>query len=125
MGQTETSCDSAERAFAPHPTPLVGDILYSSWGYDQTNVDFFQVVSVTKASVRVREIAKTCVEGRNDRVIPLVNRFTDTDPSGKLYRFRASDDGYGPSYSIKIESFALATQFDGRPKYQTPIGMGH
>ena len=35
----------------------VGDIFESSWGYDQTNVDFFQVVKlVGKTSVRVREV---------------------------------------------------------------------
>lgn len=34
----------------------VGDILYSSWGYDQTNIDFFQVVKATDKSVWIREI---------------------------------------------------------------------
>lgn len=34
----------------------VGDILYYSWGYDQTNIDFFQVVEVGAKSVKVREI---------------------------------------------------------------------
>ena len=24
--------------------PQIGDIVYSSWGYDQTNVDFYEVV---------------------------------------------------------------------------------
>jgi hypothetical protein len=35
----------------------VGDILYSSWGYDQTNVDFYQVTKVGDKSVWVRPIA--------------------------------------------------------------------
>ena len=35
----------------------VGDLFYTSWGYDQTNNDFFQVVElVGKTSVRVREV---------------------------------------------------------------------
>lgn len=35
----------------------VGDLFYSSWGYEQTNVDFFQIVEVVGASsVRVREV---------------------------------------------------------------------
>lgn len=35
----------------------VGDIFYTSWGYEQTNVNFFQVVQlVGKMSVRVREV---------------------------------------------------------------------
>jgi hypothetical protein len=36
----------------------VGDIVNTSWGYDQTNVDFFVVTRVTKACVWVRQIAK-------------------------------------------------------------------
>jgi len=39
-------------------TLKVGDILYTSWGYDQTNVDFFIVTRTTgKTRVYVREIA--------------------------------------------------------------------
>lgn len=35
----------------------VGDLFHSSWGYDQTNNDFFQVVAlVGDSSVRVREV---------------------------------------------------------------------
>lgn len=35
----------------------VGDLFSASWGYDQTNVDFFQVVAlVGESSVRVREV---------------------------------------------------------------------
>lgn len=35
----------------------VGDIFSASWGYEQTNVDFFQVVAlVGNSSVRVREV---------------------------------------------------------------------
>lgn len=35
----------------------VGDIFYSSWGYEQTNINFFQVVEIVgECSVRVREI---------------------------------------------------------------------
>jgi hypothetical protein len=36
----------------------VGDILYTSWGYDQTNVDFFAVTKVSGKRVWVREIAQ-------------------------------------------------------------------
>lgn len=35
----------------------VGDIFYASWGYEQTNNDFFQVIAlVGEQSVRVREV---------------------------------------------------------------------
>lgn len=35
----------------------VGDLFYTSWGYDQTNIDFFQVIKlVGDSSVRVRQV---------------------------------------------------------------------
>ncbi len=38
----------------------VGDVVEYSWGYDQTNVDFFQVVRVLKKSVEIAEIGQKC-----------------------------------------------------------------
>lgn len=38
----------------------VGDILHSSWGYDQTNVEFFEVVAVRPRALKIRQVeAKT------------------------------------------------------------------
>ena len=35
----------------------IGDIFYDSWGYDQTNIDFYQVVGLRgKSSVELRAI---------------------------------------------------------------------
>lgn len=38
----------------------VGDVAKTLWGYDQTNVEFFQVVEVKAKSVVVREIKQNC-----------------------------------------------------------------
>lgn len=40
----------------------VGDILRSSWGYDQTNIDYYQVVEVRGKAVIIREIGQEVVE---------------------------------------------------------------
>lgn len=41
----------------------IGDLFYTSWGYEQTNVDFFQVVAlVGESSVRVREVHPPVLE---------------------------------------------------------------
>lgn len=34
----------------------IGDVLYSSWGYDQTNREFYEVIKVGPVSLKVREI---------------------------------------------------------------------
>ncbi len=36
----------------------MGQIFYDSWGYDQTNVNFFQITEVGRKSVKIREIAQ-------------------------------------------------------------------
>ena len=40
----------------------VGTILYESWGYDQTNIDFYQVVRVSDKSVWFSPIKSNTVE---------------------------------------------------------------
>lgn len=37
----------------------VGHVLHSSWGYEQTNVEFYEVVAVRPTSIQLREIAGT------------------------------------------------------------------
>lgn len=49
-------------AVSGHPFK-VGDALYASWGYDQTNIDFFEVVDVLPKSVKVRPIGQIRIEG--------------------------------------------------------------
>lgn len=42
---------------------LVGDLFRMSWGYEQTNVDWFQVVSlIGSSSVRVREVCPPVIK---------------------------------------------------------------
>lgn len=57
----------------------VGDLFHTSWGYEQTNVDFFQVVErKSPTRVVIRQIAKETVEETSwcsDRVSPLKDTF--------------------------------------------------
>lgn len=43
----------------------VGDIFYTSFGYDMTLVNFYQVIKVMPKSVSVREISSGIVDGDN------------------------------------------------------------
>jgi hypothetical protein len=55
-----------------HGEPLSSwtDIYYDSWGYEQTNIDFYQVVGVTEKSVVIRRIAGKAVEGKSEGLQP-------------------------------------------------------
>lgn len=42
----------------------VGDLFYCSWGYEQTNIDYFQVVALKGAHTAIlRRIASDCIGG--------------------------------------------------------------
>ena len=60
----------------------VGDVFIESWGYDQTNVDYFEVVSITKSgkSCKVLPIgAKTVGEGHATRLVPDTGNYLATE----------------------------------------------
>lgn len=63
-----SKADKAERA--NRYGVKVGDVFEASWGYEQTNVDFFQVVAlVGETSVRVREVRPMMLQ--EDAVCPM------------------------------------------------------
>ena len=86
----------------------VGTILYTSWGYDQTNVEFFQVVERKgKRDVILREIAATQEETGNmsGNVTPRPGQFI-----GEPERHRI-----GP-YGIRIDYCRSAWVHEGGSK---------
>jgi hypothetical protein len=57
----------------------VGQVIYNSWGYDQTNINFYQVIESKEKSIILREIASSYVAGSEGfmsaRVKPVENAF--------------------------------------------------
>jgi hypothetical protein len=95
-----------------------GDILYSSWGYDQTNIDFYQVVEIVgKRTIITRKVAQVCESaGRgSDSVSASHDNFI-----GKPERHVVSLYG-----SVKISECQSAYLWDGKSKHQTASGWGH
>lgn len=98
-----------------------GDILYSSWGYDQTNVDFYEVTAVSGKAVVIREIAKKSLSsgGGVDKVVAVKGHFVG-DAMKKIPQM-----GYKGEAYIKLTSFSSAHPWDGTPKQETSGGYGH
>jgi hypothetical protein len=118
---------SRRRTAMPNPVDLgvkVGDIFYSSWGYDQTNVDFYEVVGLTGASVKVREVAQERLSSDgygSDQVVPVPG-----DYIGEVMTKRISDERHWSGRaSIKISQSTYAYLWDGTPRRQTSMGWGH
>lgn len=94
----------------------VGDILYSSWGYDQTNIDFYQVIGTTKRTVVIRKIGGKTTSSNPpiEHVVADPGNFID-EPMKKVVNNDA----------VRIASYAWAYLWDGTPKYETSFGWGH
>lgn len=56
--QARHDAQKAKKAAFENPL-AIGDILYASWGYDQTNIDYYQVVRMTAKTVTFRELRAT------------------------------------------------------------------
>lgn len=103
-----------ERREYQHPYK-VGDILDTSWGYDETHVDFYQVVEVRGKVLIIREITQRVdheTQGA-EYVVPAKDSFT-----GGPIRIIPTSSG------VKIDGH-YGSLWEGKPKYQTAAGWGH
>ena len=118
-------------------TPKVGDTLYSSWGYDQTNIEFFKVVKVSEFSVWIQEVGSKIVEvtgWAHEKVVPndspeyqvrnwdnVEDAFGNVNPyitkTHSISRHKIQD--YGDGYGVSLNSFSSAWVWDGKPKGQS------
>ena len=103
--------------------PQIGDIVFSSWGYDQTNVDFYEVVGKQgKITYFLQQIGTAGVKGSEDKVVPDIE-VKEGEPFKKRVKVYGDDDYF--RYSFNLTSYSSAYPYDGKPKYQTPFGCGH
>ena len=69
----------AAQRVAAVETVQEGDIYVASWGWEQTNIDAYQVVAKKGATVTLREVALESVDGSegfmSDRVVPVKDEF--------------------------------------------------
>ena len=94
----------------------VGDIFVDSWGYDQTNVDFYLVTKKLKASIKIVKIGSKVVATSigSEMVVPVPDAVIGEEKT------KIPQDGY-----IKTSSYSLARPWDGKPMRETAAGWGH
>ncbi len=118
---TDANITIRQNVLATCGVPQVGDILSCGWGYEQTRYDFYQVVGVTAASVRIRKVTKRCVRGgstgmHDAHVVPVPGVFASDKVATKRYR-KGGWDGTG--YSVKISDYSSASLWDGQPEHES------
>ena len=117
--------------------PKVRQIMYSAWGYDQTNIDFYQIVRVSeKGSVWIlpmERVVKETVGWEQYEVIPgnvkhereVREYFGEPNDNGfRDWRMvketiKPSRHKWGSYGGISIGSFRGAWPWDGKPKHMT------
>lgn len=102
---------AARKAKLAGPHKLqVGHILVSSWGYDQTNVDFYEVIElVGRRSVKLRAVRQVSHEdlSMQGSCTPRAGEFR-----GEPFLKRVGSDGC----SVSLTSYSSAYLWDGRPR---------
>lgn len=99
----------------------VGDIFVSSWGWEQTNVDFYKVVGKTAARIKVVKIGKrntTSDGGWTGTSMPEPNTILSSKPTIK----KVSAGWRGDGASFDVSSYASASLWDGKPESFSSYG---
>lgn len=93
----------------------VGDILNTSWGYEQTNVEFYQVIEVKPKTITVQCICSRMVEGSAGYMSHSVMPVPDSmDAAGEeAFALRVKPSG-GLS---AINGYIYVTKWGGYPQY--------
>lgn len=102
--------DAERRAAAKRPHTLaVGDILVSSYGYEQTNVDFYEVVAVQNRTVILRELAqeREATGPMSGHAVPRLGHYV-----GEPIRKRAN-----PRNGVKLAAGVYAHPWNGSKVY--------
>jgi hypothetical protein len=86
-----------------------GDIYVCTWGYNMTNVDFYQVVRCTGRSVYLQKLETEKIPNGflTGHMTPIRDRFV-SDEFRKVL---------GEDRSIRLKSYAKASLWDGKPTY--------
>ena len=100
----------------------VGDIFVDSWGYGQTNQDFYLVTKKLKASIKIVEIGSKVVSRRANGYTSVGIEMVVPVPDAVIgeEKIKFPQDGY-----IRTRSFSIARLWDGKPMYETAAGWGH
>jgi hypothetical protein len=123
-------------------TARIGDVFVRSWGYDQTNVDYYELVEVSRTGKtgKARKLKTVAVEqlGQSDRVTAATgpDRFA-TDPGcarcSNRHQGERGWDGHAftdlytwqARHDRVTTGYGHAWRWDGQPDYQTASGWGH
>lgn len=105
----------------PTSTIEIGAILVSRWGYEQTNICFYQVIKLSGQYAYLQPL--------NNKYLPKDSEYTDLAvPANQkdvlAFRRKVRNTSYGYQ-CIGITSYENAYLWDGTPQRETDARYGH
>jgi len=97
----------------------IGDLLYTSWGYDETHIEFYKVLKkLGKRKIELVEVGKNYgseLSGGYEKI---------TANSGNVIGKPFTKIVNGETNSVKIASYSYASKYNGHELHETAIGYG-
>jgi hypothetical protein len=119
----------------------VGDVFERSWGYDQTNVDFYEIVSVSASGKtgKARQVKTVHVSATAVTAATGADRFVEDARCAKCSNYHRNGEqgwdghAYRDTYTYQAKTDRVtvtdygdhAYRWDGSTRYQTAYGYGH
>ena len=101
----------------------VGQILSCTWGYDQTNQDYYEVIAIRGKVVDIQVIGQHAIDRQGpygDTVIPFRGF------RGKVIKSKKPQThDNGKTWFLRMTSYSFAYPWDGKPDHQTDSSFGH
>ena len=91
-------------------TIAIGTIFESSWGYDQTNIDFYKVTGKTAKFVTLQQVGKKIVEDIGWAEATVIPSEVEI---GKPFKRKVQTFAWG-TY-VSISDWASASPWEGKP----------
>jgi len=96
----------------------LGDILYSSWGWEQTNITFYKVVKRTPKQVQLQQIGTSHIEDQSMAMQGTAVPNEEVKRNG-VFRRKVQKSSYDNEEYVLVESYEVARPWDGKPKRYT------
>lgn len=123
----------------------VGDVLVAGWGYDQTNIDYYEIVKTTPKFVTVQQLHTERVEDDDSTdftttaVKPVCGEYVNESVWNPERGYVQGDEplqyrrkvrhlrvnGRDGVEAIDINSYTMARRWSGTPARQTKDQFGH
>jgi hypothetical protein len=102
----------------PH-TLKVGDIITNSWGYDQTNVDWYRITRTTQHFVWLKPIAAHVEENgfMSGPSVPRIDVSSEDPSQWGFHDLSEPEKQHKASGASVIMKYGSGSKWDGKPKY--------